>query len=150
MKGKGLKLGSVTASTDAATLEAVIAELGGGIDMVLYESTNECYLSTVIKTTAGCMFDDGTTVGALKQYKDLKTTDELFTFRPVGKQVDEPKVNPYIFGAAAAITRSEDNDLNRALSIALSQMVSDGTQKQILKKWDMWHAGQDVLIRKDQ
>jgi polar amino acid transport system substrate-binding protein len=144
---KGKKIGSVTGSTDADTLEAVIAELGGGIQTVMYDNSNECYLSTTVKNIDGCMFDDGSTVGALKQYTDLRATNEIFTFRPTGRYAAEPGQNPYVLGAAGAITRVEDNDLNRALSLAFSQILKDGTQKSILQKWGTWHEGQNTMIR---
>ncbi len=144
---KGQKIASVAGSSDADTLQAAINGAGGGITIVTFAGSNECYLSVVEKLTAGCMYDDGSTAGALKQFTALRATDELFRYRPTGNYSNEAQESPYVFGAAAAITRSADNDLNRALSIAINDMVADGTQKRILEKWGMWHNGEEKMVR---
>jgi hypothetical protein len=45
------------------------------------------------------------------------------------------------------VTHLKDNDFNRALSIVIKQMVDDGTQKEILNRWGMWHDSQTNVVR---
>jgi ABC-type amino acid transport substrate-binding protein len=144
---KGTTISSVTGSTDLGTLEAAIKIMGGGIQTNAFNGSSECFLSVVQKLSAGCMYDNGSTVGALKQYKDLRAIDKLYTFVPIGKYANEPEVNPYVFGSVGMVTHLEDNDFNRALSIIIKEMVADGSQKEILNRWGMWNDAQLDMIR---
>jgi polar amino acid transport system substrate-binding protein len=146
---KGQKVASVAGSTDLGTLQAQIVKIGGGIETMVFNGSSECFLAVVEKLAAGCMYDDGSTVGALQQYDTLRALDALYTYVPIGKYVDEPKVNPYVFGAVGMVTQDKDNDLNRALSVAIRSLSADGSQKRILQQWGMWHDGEASLVRTD-
>jgi ABC-type amino acid transport substrate-binding protein len=144
---KGQKVASLAGSTDVDTLKASVEAMGGGIDVVAFTGSNECYLAVVEKLAAGCFYDDGSAAGALAQYDAFHSLDKLYTYAPVGKYANETKSNPYVLGSVGMITHAADNDLNRALSIVLSNMASDGSQKRILEKWGMWHDGEEKMVR---
>jgi ABC-type amino acid transport substrate-binding protein len=144
---KGQKVASLSGSTDVDTLKAQVQAIGGGIDVVAFAGSNECYLAVVEKLAAGCMYDDGSTAGALAQYDALHALDKLYTSAPVGKYANEATSNPYVLGSVGMITHAADNDLNRALSVILSNMAVDGSQKRILERWGMWHDGEEKMVR---
>jgi ABC-type amino acid transport substrate-binding protein len=144
---KGQKVASLAGSTDIDTLKAQVEAMGGGIDVVAFTGSNECYLAVVEKLAAGCMYDDGSTAGALVQYDALHALDTLYTYAPVGKYANEATANPYVLGSVGMITHVADNDFNRALSVVLSNMAADGSQKSILEKWGMWHDGEEKMVR---
>jgi ABC-type amino acid transport substrate-binding protein len=144
---KGQKVASLAGSTDVDTLKAQVEAMGGGIDVVAFTGSNECYLAVVEKLAAGCFYDDGSTAGALAQYDALHALDKLYTYAAVGKYANEAKSNPYVLGSVGMITHAADNDLNRALSVVLNNMAADGSQKRILEKWGMWHDGEEKMVR---
>jgi ABC-type amino acid transport substrate-binding protein len=136
---KGQKICSLTGSTDALTLEAVLKEKNINAEISTFNNFNECFLAVSNKTIAAAWADQGSTTGGLKQYQALKVVGQPQSYMPTGKFSAEATENPYVFGSLGGVTHMSDNDLNLAWSVGLRQMIQNGTLEGILKKYDLWH-----------
>lgn len=146
---EGKKVASVVGSTDADNLQIFLKSEGMKAKAVKFNGYNECFQAVVNKLADACWLDQGTTLGALEQYKQLKTIGNPFLFQPKGVFADEGKLSPYVFGSVGMVTRDKDNDLNRALSIADIDMITSGVQRQMLEKTRLWSEKQVELVRSD-
>ena len=145
----GKKIASVVGSTDADNLDLFLKSKGMKAKVVKFNGYNECFQAVVNRLADACWLDEGTTLGALKQYKQLKPVGQPFLYQPSGQFATEGKASPYVFGSVGMVTRQEAGDLNRALSIADVAMVKSGIQKQLLDKIDLWSDQQTRLVRGD-
>ena len=145
----GKKIASVVGSTDADNLDLFLKSKGMKAKVVKFNGYNECFQAVVNRLADACWLDEGTTLGALKQYRQLKPVGQPFLYQPSGQFAAEGKASPYVFGSVGMVTRQEAGDLNRALSIADVAMVKSGVQKQLLEKIDLWSAQQTRLVRGD-
>jgi polar amino acid transport system substrate-binding protein len=146
---EGKKVASVVGSTDADNLDIFLKSEGMKANVVKFNGYNECFQAVVNKLADACWLDQGTTLGALEQFKVLKTVGDPFLFQPKGPFATEGKLSPYVFGSVGMVTREKDNDLNRALSIADVEMIKSGVQRQMLEKTRLWSDKQVELVRSD-
>jgi cystine transport system substrate-binding protein len=147
---KGQKICTVAGSTDDLTLRAILTQKGlSNVQVVDFQSSDECFLATQNKTVQAGWYDQGSVGGALKQYTSLHVVGSPQTYVPTGKFANELSGNPFKFGSIGAVTHDSAGDLNLALSIVVNQMVKNGQQKTIAEKWGIWNPEEADMVRPD-
>lgn len=131
---KGKSVAAEAGTVDETNLHQEIAKLGGGITVRAFTGTSQCFLALVNKTVDGCWLSVGASKQALSQYPQVKSLPTRYTINAPDPSA-ESKVNPYHYACEAILTRSDDGDLNLALSIELNALRTSGREGAILDKW---------------
>lgn len=145
----GKTIASTVASTDLAIAEYLAEEKLTGTKVIGLNGTNDCFLAVQTGNADACFLDVASTSTAIQDFPDLQVVDEPVPYIPVGSFAADATANPYSLGAVGLVTNADDGDLNLALSLAIDQMIADGTQQTILEKWNLWSEAQMPLVRPD-
>jgi ABC-type amino acid transport substrate-binding protein len=145
---KGKTIGTFAGTADQDVLQAWIDKEGQGAHIATFNTPNECFLATQNSTIDACFTDNVAISAAINgQYSSLRALSQPFDYS-AGFPTDAQR-DPYKLLSIATATKMGDLDLNRAFSIAIAQMMADGTGQQIFEKWHLWDANQGNLIRPD-
>jgi ABC-type amino acid transport substrate-binding protein len=145
----GKKIASTVASTDLQIAEDYAKDQLDGAKVVVYNNTNDCFLAVESRNVDACWLDVASTSTAIKDFPNLKVVGDPIPYVAVGSFAKDATANPYRLGAVGLVTNAKDGDLNLALSLAINEMVQDGTQQKILEKWELWGETQTDLVRSD-
>ena len=136
---RGQKIAVGAASVEAIEATKIAKTLGGGTSVAQYTSIDGPYLAVLNGTNAAL-------VDLLATYKLHPDGSKLRALPGLVTPPADPE-SPYFPASGAAITSSSAGALNAAISIALAEMIKDGTLATILKKWNVYAPGVTSFIR---
>ncbi len=137
---RGKKIAVASASVEAIKAGDIAKQLGGGTSVAQYTSIDGPYLAVLNGTNAAL-------VDLLATFRLHPNGDELRALPGLVTPPADPP-SPYYPGSGAVITSSSAGALNAAISIALVQMVKDGSMVPILQKWGVYQPGVLSFIRR--
>ena len=145
---KGKRIGTFAGTADEDVLRAWVESKGEGAEVLTFNTPNECFLATQNGTIDACFTDNVAISAAINgEYSSLRALAEPFDY--AAGFPDDAKSDPYKLLSIATATHLDDKDLNLAFSIAIQQMIDDGTARQILEKWKLWDDHQGEMVRPD-
>jgi polar amino acid transport system substrate-binding protein len=139
---KGQKIAAVPGSIEQIKTKQMVANLGGGTQMVEFPTAALCFTALLNRQVAAYM----DVSLALLQRPDA---DKLRLLDEDPPNLEPDTLSPYRQFVLAAITASSDNDLNIAFSIGLTEMKTDGTLERIFTANKSYLPGVLDLVRPD-
>jgi polar amino acid transport system substrate-binding protein len=145
---KGKRIGTFAGTADEDVLRAWVEAEGEGAEVLTFNTPNECFLATQNGTIDACFTDNVAISAAINgEYSTLRALPEPFDY--AAGFPEDAQADPYRLLSIATATHLEDLDLNLGFSIAIQQMIDDGTARQILEKWKLWDENQGDMVRPD-
>jgi ABC-type amino acid transport substrate-binding protein len=130
---RGAVLAGWTGSDALDYAHQLAPTLGGGTTVLEVAEENDVY-KALSSGAAAAYIDHIYNVPPAESAHGVRALPDVVRLVPLNTTDDE---SPYRYGALGAITRTEDRDLNLALSIAFAEMIADGAMSRILQKWNV-------------
>lgn len=128
---RGAVLAGWTGSDALDYAHQMAPTLGAGSTVL--EVADESDVYKALSTGAAAAYVDHVyNVPPAESAHGVRALPDLVRLVPLNTADDE---SPYRYGALGAMTRTEDRDLNLALSIAFAEMIADGSMSRILQRW---------------
>jgi len=128
---KGKSVATESSTVDDASLRLYIDQMGGGITIHDYAGQPECVIAVANRTDDACFLEPNNAL--IAQYTQVKMLTTQYIYLP---PAGEAKLNPYCYACGGIITKSEDGDLNLALSLELDKLRVSGQITAALDKFN--------------
>jgi ABC-type amino acid transport substrate-binding protein len=147
---KGKRIGTFAGTADEDVLRAWVEAEGEGAEVLTFNTPNECFLATQNETIDACFTDNVAISAAITgEYSDLRALPEAFDYA-AGFPEDAER-DPYRLLSIATAMHLDDADLNLAFSIAIQEMIDDGTWQELVEEWGLYdeNQGDGNFVRPD-
>lgn len=144
------RIGTFAGTADEDVLRAWVEAQGAGAEVLTFNTPNECFLATQNGTIDACFTDNVAVSAAITgEYSDLRALPDAFDY--AAGFPDDAERDPYRLLSIATATHLDDGDLNLAFSIAIAEMIEDGTWRDLVEKWGLYdeNQGDGNFVRPD-
>ena len=138
---KGMRIGTFAGTADEDVLRAWVEAEGEGAEILTFNTPNECFLATQNGTIDACFTDNVAISAAITgEYSSLRALPEAFDY--AAGFPEDAEGDPYRLLSIATATHLDDADLNLAFSIAIQEMIDDGTWQSLVEEWGLYDDNQ--------
>jgi polar amino acid transport system substrate-binding protein len=138
---KGKRIGTFAGTADEDVLRAWVEAEGEGAEILTFNTPNECFLATQNGTIDACFTDNVAISAAITgEYSDLEALPDAFDY--AAGFPEEAEGDPYRLLSIATATHLDDADLNLAFSVAIQEMIDDGTWQELVEQWGLYDENQ--------